>query len=646
MKTSVIRYRVADFLRQSPPFDVISLEDLLEFSGLGRVVFHEDDIYLFRKDETREPKIWVLQQGKVEMLDELPAGELLRDVLGPGDILGLRRDAADEVYRQTARTATDVILYAFDLSAFETLIGKYPESARFLTAHISAAAQYTKALQMPVTRERLLTEKEKSVWLNAAEPSTDWLARKLVTCKPSLSIRDAAKQMIAANTEAVAVVAANGSPLGLITNKELREEIAQVSLVADTPVELLMTRHFTVAPASLGIPQYWIEMLRNRCQWLVLTQNGAASSLLRGIVSDADLEVACGKNPALLLREMVAAETVEALAYLWGRATEFLKESLVGPSVIEPLSQMLNELRAVLIERVLHIAETEIARTGQSNPGLPHSWLLFDDGGRRELLTPTIPEIGLVYADPLNGNLEAAEKYFSILSKKVIAKLEACGLQVKPSAMKAEPKRQCQTLSDWKAFYRAHITDPIGSQIYSARNYFDVYVVAGEAALGTELQEFIVEELAKSDVLIPILANDTIANLPPLTFHQGAVLEADGRVNQTLDIEKAVLLPITDAARVMALTERSISSANTLQRLQQSAKAFPQHKSILTDAAEAWRIVSYHHALAWFARQDEAVVIYPARLNRFEQRLLKTAFDSTRRFLDFVSSINHLSIAQ
>ena len=642
MKTSVIRYRVADFLRQSPPFDVISLEDLLEFSGLGRVVFHEDDIYLFRKGEAREAKIWVMQQGKVEMLDELPAGELLRDVLGPGDILGLRRDAADEVYKQTARTATDVILYAFDLSAFETLIGKYPESARFLTAHISAAAQYTKALQMPVTRERLLTEKEKTVWLNASEPSADWLARKLVTCKPTLSIRDAAKQMIAANSEAVVVVAANGSPLGLITDKELREEIAQVSLVADTPVELLMTRHFTVAPASLRIPEYWMEMLRNRCRWLVITQNGLASSPLQGLISDADLEIACGKNPALLLREMLAAESVEELAYLWQRAEDFLRESLVGPSVIEPLSQMLNELRAALIERVLHISEVEMTRTGQTDPGLPHSWLLFGDGGRRELLTPTVPEIGLVYADPHSGNSEAADKYFSTVIKKVAAKLEACGLQATQSAIAI---RQ-MTLSGWKEFYRAHITDPIGSQIYSARDYFDVYIVAGEAALGTELQEFIVHELAKSDVLIPILANDTIANLPPLTFHQGSVLEADGRVNQTLDIEKAVLLPITDAARVLALTERSISSANTLQRLQQSAKAFPQHKSILTDAAEAWRIVSYHHALAWFARQDEAVVVYPARLNRFEQRLLKTAFDSTRRFLDLVSSINNLSIAQ
>jgi CBS domain-containing protein len=124
MKTSVIRYRVADFLREYPPFDVISLEDLLAFSGSGKVVFHEDDIYLFRKGQSRQSTLWVVQQGRIEMLDEVPTGEHLRDVLGQGDILGLSHHSGDTAYQLTARTATEAILYSFDLNAFKTLVGK------------------------------------------------------------------------------------------------------------------------------------------------------------------------------------------------------------------------------------------------------------------------------------------------------------------------------------------------------------------------------------------------------------------------------------------------------------------------------------------------------------------------------------------
>ncbi|MGH9837135.1 MAG: putative nucleotidyltransferase substrate binding domain-containing protein [Blastocatellia bacterium] len=160
------------------------------------------------------------------------------------------------------------------------------------------------------------------------------------------------------------------------------------------------------------------------------------------------------------------------------------------------------------------------------------------------------------------------------------------------------------------------------------------------------MQQVIIEELESSEAFIPVLANDTIAKLPPLTFYQGFALEMDGRLNQTLDVEKTVLTPITDAARVLAFAERDVSTTNTLERLSRLARTLPQYASILTDAAEGWRIVCYHHTLAELSNESDSAVIYPARLSRFDQRLLKTAFDSTRRFVELASSIYHLKLPQ
>lgn len=644
MKTSVIHYRVADFLREYPPFDVIALADLLLFSAHGRVVFHEDDIYLFRKGQPFEAVLWVVQQGRIEMLDETAAGEQLRDVLGPGDILGLGRNAAETAYQHTARTTTEVILYVFDQSAFEALTSKYPETGRFLTAHLSATARHTKALQLPVTRERLLTEQEKAVWLHASGPPAPWLARRLVTCEAALPVRAAAEQMARAESEAIAVVTADGHPLGLITNRELRDQIATGLVPLDAAVAIIMNRHFPTAPTNLQTADYLLRMLRGRSQWLALTDNGSAASPLRGLLADTDLEITCGKNPVLLLREIRMAENSSALAYLWQRAEAFLAETLAGPSVIEWLAQMISELRAVLIERVVQIASTELAHAGQTPAGIAHSWLLFGAAGRRELITSSVPEIGLVYAP--HGQEAAAEKYFSTLAQKVGAKLVACGLRAKQTDVETGQRRCCQTLTAWKEFYQGQIRDPIGSQIYTARECFDLHLVDGEVALGAELQQVISQELASSEVFIPVLANDTIAKLPPLTFYQGAVLETDGRAKRTLDIEQTALTPLTDAARVLTLATRDVSTANTLERLQRLTQTLSQHASILTDAAEAWRIVCYHHTLAGLSQQNGGAVIYPARLSRFEQRLLKTAFDSTRRLVELAASLHHLNVPQ
>ena len=83
MKTSVIPYRVADFLRRHAPFDAISEQDLLQLAGSGRVKFHQSREYLFRQGDPKGQLVWVIQQGRVEAIEQSASGEHLRDVLSP-----------------------------------------------------------------------------------------------------------------------------------------------------------------------------------------------------------------------------------------------------------------------------------------------------------------------------------------------------------------------------------------------------------------------------------------------------------------------------------------------------------------------------------------------------------------------------------
>src|SRR5258707_14494202 len=122
MKTAVIRHRVADFLKQHAPFDSLPETDLLALAGSGRVRFHESEEYVFRQGDAPGPLLFVIQQGRVELLD----GEQLRDVLGEGDLLGLDRFLGDGAHRHSARTASDVILYAVDAGIFATLAAGHP----------------------------------------------------------------------------------------------------------------------------------------------------------------------------------------------------------------------------------------------------------------------------------------------------------------------------------------------------------------------------------------------------------------------------------------------------------------------------------------------------------------------------------------
>jgi hypothetical protein len=166
MQTSVIRHRVADFLKQHPPFDTLHATDLLDLAASGRVKFHESEELIYEQGDSRGRFVWVIQQGRVDLLD----GERLHDVLGAGDLLGLDT-------RHAARTATDVILYALDANRFEEIAGTKTAAHR------------------------------RTSWLDAEPPPVDWLPKgeAAVRLEDPLTTRSAIRTMLRAGVDRVAV---------------------------------------------------------------------------------------------------------------------------------------------------------------------------------------------------------------------------------------------------------------------------------------------------------------------------------------------------------------------------------------------------------------------------------------------------------
>lgn len=635
MKTSVIRYRVADFLKEHPPFDMFSLDDLLELSGTGRVVFHEDDVFVYQKGQSRDSVFWIIQQGKVQLLDETPNGERVLDLLGPGDLLGLDQWQNDIPYAHSSRTITEVILYSFDAKAFDCLILKYPDAARYLTAHISATKHQTKALQSPANREHLLSNKEKFSWLNADSLPADLLQRRLVTCAPGTPLRMAAQLMVETKSEVLAVVSEDNAPLSFITAQVLSSQVATGKVALTDTTAALRHRTFPTAKSRLPIADYWMEMLRQRSDWLGVTSDGTTTSTLEGLVTAVDLAVLCGRNPALIFQQVQAAESLEELAYLRQRFEALLVEGLAGSDKVEWFAQAVAELNALLLEKLAGMAKTELARAGRSHPKIPSCWLFFGRAGRREILTSALPQLGIVFADPPPALQQTISDYFTALAQNVRTKLQAVGLHA-PDA--SSHFTDCRSLTDWKNFYAALIRQPIENSIYRSREYFDLLPVKGEQSLGNELTRFIGAELRTNEGFISLLANDTLSNLPPLTFMRGSVVDAEGKELQTLNIEKTALTPVVDAARVFALAQFAITNPNTLARLAESAASLPHYGSVLADAADGFRIANYHYALAELKQTGGAAAIATTRLSKFDQRLLKTSFDIIRRFLDVTAS--------
>jgi signal-transduction protein with cAMP-binding, CBS, and nucleotidyltransferase domain len=195
-----------------------------------------------------------------------------------------------------------------------------------------------------------MTEREKIVWLNAAAPLAELAHRRSVTCGPEIQTQEIAQMLSRAHAGAVVAVSPDRVPLGLITSAELCEHVASGNSTTGAPATALMNRQFRTALPGLRPANYLIEMMRGRCRLLAITEDGTAASPLRGVVTDTDLTLDCGRNPTVLVIETLEAETVADLSHLRARTELFLTEGLAGPSAVDWCSQMLAEVNDVLVE--------------------------------------------------------------------------------------------------------------------------------------------------------------------------------------------------------------------------------------------------------------------------------------------------------
>lgn len=527
MKTSVIRHRVADFLKSHAPFDSLVPDDLLALAGSGRVKFHESEEPVYEEGDTTGAFVWVIQQGRVEIRE----GGQLRDMVGAGDLLGLERFAGASHYRQSARTATDVILYAVDAALFESIVARNAAVKRYLSAHFSLSGTAGFG---------------RTSWLDAAPPPASFLEARY------------------------------GAAFPVTTRSAVR------------------------------------EMLSNR-----------AVSLPSGLSAD-DLALFCHRNPARLVQQIRQARTAAEVVPLLQLATRLVIDGLAHAADVDDCSHIGTEVVAALAATSIRLAEAGLADIPL--PGLPNCWLTFGAAARADLVTPVWPHIAAVYDDAGSG--DGAGLYFSALNGETAGWLDAFGLQ-KTQTIWPSGAHPCMPLSAWKRFFSDTVAHPLQQDLYGRREFFDLRPFSGDSAILADLHAHLRQELAQPGPLVPLLANDTLDHLPPLTFFGGLVVELDGGERPAFDIGATAITPIADAARVFALSAKRLTVTNTLDRLAAAATDFPDQAKIFDEAAEAFRVALYHQTLAGSPHLD------PALLDRYDSRLLKTAFTSIGRLLEF-----------
>jgi CBS domain-containing protein len=601
--TGEIRYRVADFLKAFPPFQAADLGDLLAMAERGRVRFHERGEYLLWQGEPHRLQLFVIQQGTVSLWDDAPDGPQLRDVRGAGDMLGLERYVGARSCAHTARSETDVVLYAFPADDFEACVLKYPQAEQFVSAEDRSAVDYHAGAKRQGVQHRFLHDSA--------------TRRPPVTCRLSDRLSDVAALLLAAPAEAVAVIDEEDRIVGVATPSLVLAWAAAGGAGTDLPLSDLpipLTPPPTMppdAPLSEGV----LGMAAAGQQAVAVTLDGTRDSRVQALVTARDLGPVFGDHPGGLLSDISRANTAAELAALNRRARAFFLAQLDEPSAVEWLTRLAHLVDRAVFARVVAIARAE------ADGGC---WCFAGSSGRAESLTRLAPLPVLVL--DRDERLHEARQAF----RRVLEVLLAADYLPRDAF---EPDFCVASMSDWKLRYREWVDDPVRREAYRVRTLFDLRPVLGPRTLWEDLERDVAGAVNLD--FVRVLANDCLANLPPLTFFEDAVIDHAGEHVATFQLERTALRPLVDVGRTFGLATGRFLARSTLERYADARARLPEHQAIFREASDAVRIVLWEQARVGITLGTPGADLPPALLSSHDRRILKGGFRSILRLLEF-----------
>ena len=611
METSAISYRVADFLKKHAPFNSVDDEDLLALAGGGRVRFHEPNEYILWQGEPHRYQVFVLQQGTVSLWNESADGARLRDIRGAGDMLGIERynDAPACLY--SARSETDVVLYAFEAPDFETFVLKYPHAARYVTAESRVTPDYQPQGERRDLGRRYLHE----VVTRSIVPAV----------AASESIAEAARRMLSLRADSVLVTGADNRARGVLTSDAVLAWVAGGAGNAQQPVETLLCGiPATVAPDA-SVADGVLAMGAQAADAVAITEDGTAGGRVHALVSRSDLAPLFGENPATLLREIRGASTTEELRALNRRARAFVLEQLTSAAATDWLARLTHVVDTAILSRVTGLAGVD---------GRLASWCFSGSSGRSESLTALAPAILAVFEDGVRES-DARSEY-----RRVLEAMLECGYLPRRD-LPFDPDFCAASTGEWKSRFRDWIGDPVRQQTYRVRSLFDVRAICGSDTNWDEVKAVIAESVDRE--FVHVLANDCLASLPPLTFFHDAVVDALGEQTSTFRLEHSALRPLVDVGRVFALAARDAPGRSTVERLAIARRMIPEQDAIFRDAADTLRIVLWQQGRVGISQGTDGSELPAAALSRYDRQALKSGFPVIQKLLEFTADLTWLT---
>ena len=624
-----VAYRVYDFLKDIAPFSFVDREALLQVAGRVEVRYQPPGTVVFRPGEPPRDRFFVVKEGAIELYSEDPDGtELLVERCGEQDIFGIRPLLANDNYVFLARAVEESLLYAINTEGFRELLGAYPRVLAYLATSMAGSSRYA-------VEYRAAHRPERSV-AHPADPDLPALqsihrSREPVVCPPTTTILNAAREMTEMEIGSLVVVDERQCPVGIITDRDLRRTVATARVSRQAAVTEIMSSPVTCIPRDATVTDVQITMIRTGYHHLVQTEDGTDKTPVTGVVSEHDLLLLQGNNPAVIIQEISRAKGTAYLREMRDRAERLLYSYIEKEVAIRYITAVMTQINDEIIRRCIKLGLASMQAAGHGNPPALFDWLALGSQGRGEQLLRTDQDNALIFEDVAPERYNGVKDYFLKLADYVTENLSEVGFAYCDGDMMANNPKWCLSVSKWKAQFSNWMHENTAENMLNTSIFFDYRGVWGDGSLPDKLTRHVFGEMEQRNTrFLASLASAALQNPSPLTFFRNFVVERSGEHKDFFDLKARAMRPLTDAARVLILQARKGNINNTLRRYETLAELEPQNADLYREAAKAYEVLTRLRAELGLKRGDNGRFVKPDELSQIHRLLLRNSFTPVR----------------
>jgi len=466
-------------------------------------------------------------------------------------------------------------------------------------------------------RENLIAELQASLmFLN--EPVGP-LAVPPLFCDVREPIPRAAALMTSRGASAV-VVTANGEPIGLVTDHDIRARLVGRGLAASTSLQSIMSAPLVAVDGGALVYEAILVMRESDVDHLLVRDE---SGRVVGIVRNRDLLLFHRYSLAVLTQEIRHAGSPEAVAAARGGLPRLVKVLVEGGARARSITRAVTAVTDAAVVRLIELAGEEYGP-----PPARFAFIALGSEGREEQTLATDQDHAIIFEDVPPEAEDAVRAHFLKVGRFVADGLALAGYPLCLGGIMASNPRWCQPLRTWRGYFTEWLRTAEPKDILDLKIFFDFRTVHGEPEFARDLRRHIDEVLGQEPPFLLHYAQYTLQYKAPLSFFGHIVLEAGKEGQRTFNIKDA-MMPVVNFARLFAF-RHGVAEVNTVDRLHALLDKGVLRESFHDEAVKVYDYLMQlrlaHQIRAIDGGEAPGNDIEPRALTHIEESLLKQAF--------------------